>query len=171
MSSGGVSLNPPTSTAAQAAYDVGYGKPPKATQWKKGQSGNPAGKQPGAKNFSELFNEVAMKKVPVTLANGKKVKKTLLELAISSVVAHAQNGKKAMMPIAAHLVETQFYEPAEKPPVLGKIIKEDGKVYIERFMSDDLMSRLDALIAAAKNLDTSGLGDDDFVDGGSTEGK
>ena len=171
MSSGGASLNPPTSAAAQAAYDVGYAKPPKATQWKKGQSGNPAGKKPGSKNFPELFNKIAMKKVPVTLPNGKKTKKTLLELTISSVIAHAQAGKKAMKPIAAHLVEAQFHEPAEEPPMLGKIIKEDGKVYIKRFVSDDLMSRLDALIAAAKNLDTSGLGDDDFVDGGSTEGK
>ena len=31
-------------TAAGAAYDVGYGKPPVHTRFRKGQSGNPSGR-------------------------------------------------------------------------------------------------------------------------------
>src|SRR3954449_1676274 len=39
-------------------YEVGYKKPPKATQFAKGHSGNPRGRSPRAKNTAVLFNEV-----------------------------------------------------------------------------------------------------------------
>ena len=41
-------------------YDIGYGKPPKDTQFKKGQSGNPKGRPKGTKNFkSDLMEELS----------------------------------------------------------------------------------------------------------------
>jgi Family of unknown function (DUF5681) len=40
-------------------YPVGFGKPPKHTQFKKGQSGNPMGRPRGSKDFSTLiYNEL-----------------------------------------------------------------------------------------------------------------
>ena len=41
-------------------YKVGYGRPPKHTQYKKGQSGNQDGRPPGAKNLkTDLLEELA----------------------------------------------------------------------------------------------------------------
>lgn len=41
----------------RADYEVGYGKPPKATRFKPGQSGNPKGRPKGAKN-KHAFSDV-----------------------------------------------------------------------------------------------------------------
>ena len=38
-------------------YEVGYGKPPKATRFKKGQSGNPKGRPQKSKNMNTLLDE------------------------------------------------------------------------------------------------------------------
>lgn len=51
-------------------YDVGYGKPPKAQQFRPGQSGNPKGRPKGTKNLKTDLVEVLNEKVQVN-AGGK----------------------------------------------------------------------------------------------------
>ena len=41
----------------QDDYEVGYGKPPRHTWFKKGQSGNPRGRPCGSKNLKTLLSE------------------------------------------------------------------------------------------------------------------
>jgi len=45
-------------------YEVGYGKPPRDTRFKEGQSGNPRGRPPGLKNL-RFFADRAAKKWPL----------------------------------------------------------------------------------------------------------
>ena len=49
---------------------VGYKRPPKAHQFKKGRSGNPRGRRKGSKSFETLVREELSKKVQVK-TNGK----------------------------------------------------------------------------------------------------
>lgn len=42
---------------SKTSYDVGFGKPPKSSRFKKGQSGNPAGKKKGTKNLKTDLEE------------------------------------------------------------------------------------------------------------------
>ncbi len=53
-------------------YEVGYGKPPKHTQFKKDQSGNPKGRPKGSRNFSTDVKDTL--KEPVRLTKGGKRK-------------------------------------------------------------------------------------------------
>jgi hypothetical protein len=46
-------------------YKVGYGKPPKDTQFPKGQSGNPKGRPKGSKNLATLIHEMLDQLIPV----------------------------------------------------------------------------------------------------------
>ena len=53
-------------------YEVGYGKPPRETRFVKGQSGNPRGRPPGAKNFKTLLSEALNEPVIVTENGGHR---------------------------------------------------------------------------------------------------
>ena len=46
-------------------YEVGYAKPPKDSQFKKGKSGNPKGRPKGARNFASYLEEMLKAKVSV----------------------------------------------------------------------------------------------------------
>jgi hypothetical protein len=51
---------------AAGDYDVGYGKPPKAHQFKPGRSGNPKGRPKGAKSEATIWRELMQERIEVT---------------------------------------------------------------------------------------------------------
>jgi Family of unknown function (DUF5681) len=66
-------------------YEVGYGKPPHHTRFKKGQSGNPRGRPCGSKNLKTLLSEALNEPVIVT-ENGRHRKITKREAIVRQVV-------------------------------------------------------------------------------------
>jgi hypothetical protein len=67
-------------------YEVGYGKPPKNTQFKRGKSGNPKGRPKGSKNLPTLLHEALNQLVPVR-EDGRSRKVTALA-AIAKRMVH-----------------------------------------------------------------------------------
>ena len=52
------------------SYEVGYGKPPKETRFRKGQSGNPKGRPKGAKNKAPALNGLDLASLGVGQLDG-----------------------------------------------------------------------------------------------------
>jgi len=66
-------------------YEVGYGKPPRHTRFKKGQSGNPRGRPKGSKNLTTLLGE-ALNEPVIVAENGGRRKITMREAIIKQLV-------------------------------------------------------------------------------------
>lgn len=66
-------------------YEVGYGKPLKANQFRKGQSGSPKGRPRGSRNLATIFNEVAYSRIPVTIGGGPPRTVRLVEAIITQM--------------------------------------------------------------------------------------
>ena len=62
-----------SSAAAAEHYDVGYRKPPRQHQFKKGQSGNKRGRRKGTQNMLGVFKKIADEKVKVRIAGESRV--------------------------------------------------------------------------------------------------
>jgi Family of unknown function (DUF5681) len=74
-----------------AVYEVGYGKPPRHTRFVKGQSGNPKGRPPGAKNVKTLLKEALNETVIIT-EDGRRRKITKCRAITKQIVNQAAKG-------------------------------------------------------------------------------
>src|SRR5215472_13361203 len=70
---------------ASRDYEVGYGKPPRHTRFKKGQSGNPRGRPRDSKNLKTLLNDALDEPVVVT-EEGRRRKITKREAIVTQLV-------------------------------------------------------------------------------------
>src|ERR1700681_1687723 len=50
---------------SDAAHEAGYGKPPKATRFRKGRSGNPKGRPRGDENLLSVFKRMVTKRIKI----------------------------------------------------------------------------------------------------------
>jgi hypothetical protein len=74
-----------------AGYKVGYRRPPKYTQFKKGQSGNPKGRRPNSQNLKTIMEKTSFELIKVT-ANGKPRRLPAIEAAMRSLQTRALKG-------------------------------------------------------------------------------
>jgi hypothetical protein len=96
----------------------GYGKPPVATRFSKGRSGNPKGRPKGSRNVASVLDEVIREKVRVT-ENGKVRAMTKLEAMMRQLMTKALSGDlKAMKEVVAlkHLCEAITDQTRQQQP-------------------------------------------------------
>jgi hypothetical protein len=106
--------------APDDAYEVGYGRPPKETQWKKGQSGNAGAKKrrPAAVATVEIIDRLFVKPVEI-VENGVARKVSILEAILMRLWAAELSGSKR-----AGKVRLQFQELVEDDKEREIIIEE-----------------------------------------------
>ena len=70
---------PDRKSSGTADYVVGYRRPPKATQFAAGKSGNPKGRPKGSRSVGAVLNDILQQKIAVT-ENGKTRRIPALEV-------------------------------------------------------------------------------------------
>jgi hypothetical protein len=117
------------------AYEVGYGKPPKATRFKSGQSGNPSGRPKGKRNFATvLFTE--LNSLVSIIENGRSKQVTKLEAATKQLANRAAAGDLASMRMLIQLMpgieamldqqNAPVFGDAQDREVLAEMLKRFG---------------------------------------------
>lgn len=74
-----------------SGYTVGYKKPPRQGQFKKGKSGNPSGRPKGTPNFATALEQVLSEQVVIN-EGGQRRTITKLEAAVKQLVNKATMG-------------------------------------------------------------------------------
>lgn len=90
--------------AKDSDYEVGYGKPPKATRFKAGQSGNPKGRAKGSLNAATLMQQLVAERVMV-VEKGRERSMPMLEVLFRRVVNKAAKGDLKAFQMVLTLVE------------------------------------------------------------------
>jgi hypothetical protein len=75
-------------------YEVGYGKPPQDTRFRKGRSGNPRGRPKGAQSFTRLALKIFNEKIAIK-ENGERRVITKLQAALKQLANKAASGDAA----------------------------------------------------------------------------
>lgn len=98
-------------------YEVGFGKPPKHTQFQKGRSGNPKGRPKGSKSIPQLVREIFDEKVIVKGPGGQR-SITKLAAGLTQLANKAASGDLKAIQQAIQLREkSQEQEVFNNPPV------------------------------------------------------
>lgn len=107
----GKSLGP---LANWPGYEVGYAKPPEATRFQKGKSGNPRGRPKGAKNKLPALNEERMKSIileeayrTITVRDGdRNVSVPIARAVLRSLAVNAVKGQHRSQRLFAELLSS-----------------------------------------------------------------
>lgn len=116
---------------------TGYANPPKETQFKKGQSGNPKGRPKGDKNYLALANRELSQKVSI-MENGRHKTLSKKEVFVKTTINKGIAGDKkftniayTMMQDAERYNERKKHDETEQSKINQKIIENFRKRVLE----------------------------------------
>ena len=108
-------------------YEVGYGKPPRDTRFKEGQSGNPRGRPPGAKNLKTLLSE-ALNEPVVVAENGGHRKITKRQAIITQLVNRSATADLRAIKILLDMLRDIESQTVPASPETAAFTAADEKV-------------------------------------------
>jgi hypothetical protein len=135
-----------------ADYAVGYGRPPRATQFAAGKSGNPKGRPKGSRTVGAILQDILSQKIAVT-ENGKTRRIPTLEVMFRRLVNDAVRRDPAALKLLLPLIDRYAASP-ESELRLGELLAEDQAI-----LSQYLSRPPDPVSDCAKESMTEGLGD------------
>ncbi|AGH97680.1 DUF5681 domain-containing protein [Micavibrio aeruginosavorus] len=120
---------------AESDYEVGYKKPPRSRQFKKGQSGNPTGRPKGARNMKSIIYEIGNQTVDVNI-DGTLQHMSLAEATIKRAWYKAvKEGKTDLLRFLQENYDKEVEKTQKKP-----IEQARHDAVMARFMACCMMS-------------------------------
>jgi len=108
--------------------EVGYRKPPRATRFRKGQSGNPRGRPRGSRNFAKLVDEALAEPVMIN-ENGRRRKATKLQVIVKQLVNKAAQGDhRSTQLLMAFTERQQLLGKDGKPITIVELLSAIGPI-------------------------------------------
>ncbi len=121
--------------------EVGYGKPPKEHQFKKGQSGNRKGRRKGHKNMHTIMEEVLKQTVSIK-ENGQTRRVKYFDAFVRQLAARALNGSMGEQIKMLKAIHDYAPELLENTPVMEDIrityVLPDGHTMEDYEIRDNL---------------------------------
>ena len=105
--------------------DVGYRRPPKERQFKKGQSGNPSGRPKGTINLATALTRTLSQTIEVE-EDGKKETITKMEAAVRALVDEALTG--SMQAFRVLVVLNHLLQDPSSPAAASELEAADQKI-------------------------------------------
>jgi Family of unknown function (DUF5681) len=100
--------------------DVGYGRPPRHSQFKKGRSGNPNGRPKGVSSIKTVLTAELNETLTVT-ENGKECTVSKLEAIIKSLTAAAMTDPRAVKTLFALMRQVGVGEEEEQVETVDNV--------------------------------------------------
>lgn len=129
---------------SEAKYDVGYGKPPKHSRFKKGRSGNPKGRPKKKRNAIDLDKLLGQK--VRTRVNGREAEVDVVEATLQGVIARALKGSASDIKLLLQLIDKREQTISEEEPpyptsIQIQFVESDGDGRMKTYGSADELQK------------------------------
>jgi hypothetical protein len=112
-----------------SGYEIGFGKPPENTRFKKGQSGNPHGRPKGKLNMATVLERTLRERVVIN-ENGHRKTVTKLQAAIKQLTNKAASGELKALQLLAALVRSAGEREIKAAVPNSALDEVDEKVFL-----------------------------------------
>jgi hypothetical protein len=119
-------------------YEIGYRRPPRTTQFKPGQSGNPRGRPKGARSVGTILLDVSGRRIAVT-ENGETRRIPTIEVVLRRLANDAIRGDRLAAKLFISLVERNAHSPATLLET-GDLLAEDRDI-LKQYMPNKNVSK------------------------------
>ena len=120
-------------TETTKAYEVGFGRPPRHTQFKAGHSGNPKGKAKGAVNLATDVQDELAERIRIREGD-KNLKVSKQRALVKALLARALKGDTRAAGLVLQLVAKLINPNGETPPETAADLDSADVAIIERFL-------------------------------------
>jgi hypothetical protein len=122
---------------ADSAYKVGYGHPPKRSQFKPGKSGNPRGRPKGSRSMGAVLQDVVRQKVTVTEGDRSR-RVPLLDVIFRRLAADAARSDPRAVKLLVSLLER--YGDADSAEGASDDMSADDRRILARYLGSSAAS-------------------------------